>query len=199
MTESMSDAELAKKLAWADYLWELGETGVMAIAPEIARQDFERQWSMKERIREKWSYVADAAARRLLTAKADEDAAREIADRIHVHYETTNVYETVLAALAAQRRASDERIARLEALLWAAWRELHTIQARDGVPYTHGGFKAGVSEHYWAALTGMISDTLGEDAKPWPSEKTRPHLRVVQDYQDALETVAGERDEEGDR
>ena len=189
MTEpkSMSDAELAD---WLD--------------------SFERQnwtWFSPE-TRATFGQISNQL-RRLLPAKADEDAAREIRNDIEeliVYDDEANLYllsnaaiPVIARALAAQRRASDERIARLEALLWAAWRELHTIQARDGVPYTHGGFKAGVSEHYWAALTGMIGDALGEDAKPWPSDKIRPHLRVVQDYQDALETVAGERDEEGDR
>ena len=194
MTESMSDAEMAD---WLD--------------------SFERQnwtWFSPE-TRATFGRISNQL-RRLLPAKADEDAARELLDKLAFidcgmddagrpitardsFWKPQDLRDAITAALAAQRRASDERIARLEALLWAAWRELHTIQARDGVPYTHGGFKAGVSEHYWAALTGMIGDALGEDAKPWPSDKIRPHLRVVQDYQDALETVAGERDEEGDR
>jgi hypothetical protein len=59
----------------------------------------------------------------------------------------------------------------LKMLLWAAWRELNEIRARDGVPWTHMGCKACVDEKYFSRLVDHISAVLGDDAKPWPAKR----------------------------
>lgn len=65
---------------------------------------------------------------------------------------------------------------RRDALLWASWIELNAIRARDGIPWTSQGHRSGVSETYFSALVDALSDELGDDAKPWPSERMKPHI-----------------------
>lgn len=48
----------------------------------------------------------------------------------------------------------DERKA-LRCLVFA-YQELNAIRARDGVPYTHTGFKSDVDEKYWSDLVDSI-------------------------------------------
>lgn len=56
--------------------------------------------------------------------------------------------------------------------LWQAWFELNTIRARDGVPYTHQGWKSGVAEDYFSKVVDDAEEAIrlltGEDPKPWP-------------------------------
>ena len=65
----------------------------------------------------------------------------------------------------------DAEAKRLRALLWAAWMELNAIRARDGVPYTHMGWKASVDEGYFSTLTDALAEELGLDCQPWPNKK----------------------------
>lgn len=60
---------------------------------------------------------------------------------------------------------------RIDLALWAAWRELNEIRARDGIPWTHQGCKAGVHEPYFYAVVDELADILGSDAKPWPPKR----------------------------
>lgn len=62
---------------------------------------------------------------------------------------------------------------RVDLALWAAWRELNEIRARDGVPYTHMGGKACVDEEYFSSVVDELADLLGSDAKPWPPDRCR--------------------------
>lgn len=60
----------------------------------------------------------------------------------------------------------------LTAALWKAWNELNTIRARDGVPYTHLGYRAGVAEDYFSAVVDEcevgIQAATGQPPQPWP-------------------------------
>ena len=38
-----------------------------------------------------------------------------------------------------------------------AFAELNTIRARDGVPYTHGGYKSGVDEAYFSSVVDGLA------------------------------------------
>ena len=68
---------------------------------------------------------------------------------------------------------------RTASVIWAAWIELNAIRARDGVPYTHTGWKAGVSEEWFSAVVDGLADALGKDAQPWPSKEMKPHIDVL--------------------
>jgi hypothetical protein len=56
--------------------------------------------------------------------------------------------------------------------LWQAWCELNTIRARDGVPYTVGGYTTSVTEDYFSKVVddceAAIEKLTGEPPKPWP-------------------------------
>lgn len=60
--------------------------------------------------------------------------------------------------------------------MWRAWRELNAIRARDGVPYTHMGYKCSVDEEYFSSVVDDLQACLGEYAQPWepPPVYTRP-------------------------
>ena len=61
---------------------------------------------------------------------------------------------------------------KLAEALWKAWNELAIIRARDGVPYTHLGYRAGVAPDYFSAVVdeceAAITAATGEPPKPWP-------------------------------
>lgn len=78
--------------------------------------------------------------------------------------------------LAAQVASQRELIDELRALTWAAWFELNTIRARDGVPRDFYGHKTSVDEEYFSDLVDGLSKILGDDCKPWPQEYMKPHL-----------------------
>jgi tetrahydromethanopterin S-methyltransferase subunit B len=46
----------------------------------------------------------------------------------------------------------EQVIAQLTLALEKAYYELNTIRARDGVPYTHGGWKSSVCEEYFGSV-----------------------------------------------
>jgi hypothetical protein len=60
---------------------------------------------------------------------------------------------------------------RVKRALWAAWRELNEIRARDGVPWTHQLMKASVDEEYFSSVVDDLAEILGKDAQPWPPAK----------------------------
>ena len=112
---------------------------------------------------------------------------RDMCEREHLvvkelEFDHPRVKEAERARVMTQQRmwevAIEERI-QYRALLWAAWRELNAIRARDGVPYTHEGWKCEVSEEYFSALVDALDAALGEDAKPWPSKVMKPFLAVL--------------------
>ena len=45
-----------------------------------------------------------------------------------------------------------ERVAALEEALRECYHELNEIHARDGTPYTHAGYKSGVSQEYFTSV-----------------------------------------------
>lgn len=53
----------------------------------------------------------------------------------------------------------------LRALLWAAGRELNSINARDGAP-------EGVHQEWFDDLIDAIRHALGGDIAPWPPDKS---------------------------
>jgi hypothetical protein len=59
--------------------------------------------------------------------------------------------------------------------LWQAWNELNAIRARDGVPYTHQGWKASVDESYFSKVVddceAAIQKLTGEPPMPWPPKR----------------------------
>ena len=70
---------------------------------------------------------------------------------------------------------SSHEIRTIAIALWQAHAELQAILARDGVPYTHNGWKSGVDPEYFervvcdtrAALL-LLSTVTGEDwSTPW--------------------------------
>jgi hypothetical protein len=73
--------------------------------------------------------------------------------------------------LVASLNNADRRIKQLEVVAWAAWNELNAIRARDGVPYTHAGWKSDVDEVYFSQIVDALSNALGEDAMPWPAKR----------------------------
>lgn len=73
-------------------------------------------------------------------------------------------------ARASLKRAMVEN-ERLRCAAWAAWKELNTIRARDGIPYCYDGTPSSVTEEYFSQVVDELSDVLGEDAKPWPAKR----------------------------
>lgn len=57
--------KLAHTIAKADFIWMLGETGVMAASPELIDSMFEPFWAADEKIKRRYGYVAEAVAREL--------------------------------------------------------------------------------------------------------------------------------------
>lgn len=53
---------------------------------------------------------------------------------------------------------------RMRAIIWAAWRELNAIRARDGAP-------CGVDPAYFSAVVDGCETILGDDTKPWPNKR----------------------------
>lgn len=65
------------------------------------------------------------------------------------------------------------------AIIWAAWREMNAVRARDGVPYGHhGGWlsKSDVSPTYWSNIVDGLARMLGDECQPWPSDRMKPHV-----------------------
>lgn len=60
---------------------------------------------------------------------------------------------------------------RVRLALWAAWRELNEIRARDGIPWTHLRCKASIDEEYFSRVVEELADILGEDSAPWPPKR----------------------------
>lgn len=52
---------------------------------------------------------------------------------------------------------------RMRAVIWAAWRELNTIRARDGAP-------EGIDHEYFSSVVDACETILGDDTKPWPNK-----------------------------
>lgn len=77
-------------------------------------------------------------------------------------------------------------INRNHALLWAAWKELNAIKARDGAPTFYQYGPDGpircqeVSEEYFGALVDALAIALGADCQPWPSDVMKPYLASLQ-------------------
>jgi hypothetical protein len=63
--------------------------------------------------------------------------------------------------------------------LWQAWMELNEIRARDGIPYTHQGWKASVDEKYFSQVVddcaAAYQQVTGREIKPWhPKFESKP-------------------------
>lgn len=62
--------------------------------------------------------------------------------------------------------------------IWQAWRELNAIRARDGVPYTHMGWKDGISEEYFSRVVddcaAAYKKVTGQEIQPWPPNTIGP-------------------------
>lgn len=60
-------------------------------------------------------------------------------------------------------------------VVWRAWTEMNEIKARDGVPYTHLGYKSSVDEDYFASvvkdLEDLYRDITGLEMCPWVHDK----------------------------
>lgn len=62
-------------------------------------------------------------------------------------------------------RLIDERAAAVAALKLAV-RELNEIRARDGVPYTHQGFRASVTPEHFSAVVDACFDAIARAGEP---------------------------------
>jgi len=59
MTQGDKEMELARVIAQADFIWDLGEQGVMACSPELAGTAFEGAWrDAKSSTRQKFLHIA---------------------------------------------------------------------------------------------------------------------------------------------
>jgi hypothetical protein len=79
----------------------------------------------------------------------------------------------VIGARAAREAALEAENKMLLGALRAAWQELNTIKARDGVAYQHDIWSTPyTTEEYWAELVercdAAIQAATGEPPKPWP-------------------------------
>jgi len=65
-------AAIARDLAFADYLYAIGESGVMAMNPDLAESAFEKSWGANdatgEAMRERYGFMARSAARAVAEA-----------------------------------------------------------------------------------------------------------------------------------
>lgn len=64
-----------------------------------------------------------------------------------------------------------ERTYKIAHAIWAAWSELNAIRARDGVPYTHQGYKADVASDYFSEVVDGCEAAYklltGMEIQPW--------------------------------
>ena len=65
-------------------------------------------------------------------------------------------------ALRALAGLDPEGVAGLVEAAKAAFMELNTIRARDGVPYERGGFKSSVDEDYFGEVVDNLSAALAK-------------------------------------
>ena len=74
---------------------------------------------------------------------------------------------------------------KMRAFLWAAWKELNAIRARDGSPQhiqwgASGPMQtSGCDEKYFSVLVDALSAILGDDARPWPTDAMKPYLKEL--------------------
>lgn len=59
---TMDIQTLARTIAQADFIWELGEHGFMAASPGFVAQQFDPQWERAE-VQNKYRYVAEVVMR----------------------------------------------------------------------------------------------------------------------------------------
>jgi hypothetical protein len=65
---SMPSEALARIIAQADFIWGLGEQGVMACSPELAGKAFDEAWrDASSSTRQKFQHIAEVVAARLNT------------------------------------------------------------------------------------------------------------------------------------
>lgn len=65
------------------------------------------------------------------------------------------------------------------ASIWAAWKEMSAVRARDGVPYGHVGGMVGktdVSYEYWSNIVDRLGAMLGDECQPWASDRMLGYL-----------------------
>lgn len=78
-----------------------------------------------------------------------------------------------------KRAETTERERLLLAALRAAWQELNTIRAREGVPHHRDDGMPYCTEDWWAELTECcafaIEHVSGEPPKPWPFKWENQH------------------------
>lgn len=56
-----SEADLARAIAQADFIWQLGEDGVMACSPDLAGQMFDAAWN-EGAAKAKFTHIAQCVA-----------------------------------------------------------------------------------------------------------------------------------------
>lgn len=124
---------------------------------------------------------------------------RDLAERIVMKYacpnfkvatEKTDVLETIEKALndkdAETEKLKADNVVKHQALEKAA-RELNEIRARDGVPYTHLGYQAGVSEEYFSSVVDECFAAIGHNSgKPLLDQ----HAAEMAVLAEALESFA---------
>jgi len=59
----MTEDQLAKIIAQADFIWELGESGVMACNPELAGKMFDEAWEANGPQKQKFTHIAQVVLR----------------------------------------------------------------------------------------------------------------------------------------
>lgn len=88
-----ADEKMARAIAQADFIWNLGEQGVMACSPELAGKMFDDAWvDAKSPTREKFLHIAQVVHAAL--AAADRVSGEPVAWKYELatHINTNNTY-----------------------------------------------------------------------------------------------------------
>ena len=62
--------------------------------------------------------------------------------------------------MSTDNLTSEQLVRRLVRAAVRAFAELNSIRARDGVPYTHSGYRSGVGEEYFSSVIDELSDAV---------------------------------------
>ena len=62
--------------------------------------------------------------------------------------------------MVAQLEADDKRVSKVLLAIALAYKELNAIRARDGVPYTHDGWKSSIDEEYFAGVVDKLDEAM---------------------------------------
>jgi hypothetical protein len=74
----MTDEQLARTIAYADFIWDLGEQGVLACSPEIAGRMFDDAWAdATSSTRQKFLHIAQVVQAALAPRESDANERKD--------------------------------------------------------------------------------------------------------------------------